>query len=78
MPTQKPSETSPKPLPTLRYIGPGYLSDIPARDLSPDDLEALATQPFVKRRFGTAKELADLLVTSSLYELNQPSSDAKE
>jgi hypothetical protein len=78
MPDTKPA-SRPVSLPSLRYVGPGYLNDIPARDLSSDDLESLSAKPYVKRRLAaSAKGLADLLVSTGLYELNKPSTDGKE
>lgn len=69
--------------PALHYVGPASLTDIPARDLSPEDLETLAAKPYVKRRLaGSAKELAALLVSirvddQPLY-VTKPSTDGKE
>ena len=80
MPDTKPAARPVRPR-GLRYVGNGAgLTDIPARDLSPDDLEVLAAQPYVKRRLAaTAKGLADLLVSvrvgddEPLYETTKPS-----
>jgi hypothetical protein len=32
----------PEPLPALHYAGPGFIPGIPARDLSPEEVAALA------------------------------------
>lgn len=52
----------------LTYVGPEYLSGIPARDLSTADIERLARDPYVKRRIApNASALADVLTSSGMY-----------
>lgn len=69
MPTPKPSATSPrspapKPVRALRYVGPEALFDIPARDLSVEDIERLARSPYIGRRFTSSPSaLSNLLST---------------
>lgn len=75
MPTQKPSENSPKL--DLRYVGPGDLTGIPARDLSAADLTRLASDPYVQRRLAkNPKALAELLVSTALYAPARPEKES--
>ena len=67
MPDTKPA-SRPERLPSLEYVGPEHLTGIPSRDLTPDDLISLASDPYVQRRLATnPKALADVLVGTSLY-----------
>lgn len=60
----------PKRLPTLRYVGPGHLTGIPARDLLPADLIRFASDPYIQRRYArNPRALADTLVSTTLYAL---------
>jgi hypothetical protein len=67
--------TDKKPrVPALSYIGPEFLTGIPARDLSPADLEQLVAKP--KRRLAkSAAGLADVLIATNLYAVK---TDEKE
>lgn len=72
--------TKPRPrkLRGLVYLGGGSLNGIPARDLSVADLERLAAQPYIGRRFSAdAAELEALLAAGPLYRIpSKPSNDA--
>lgn len=78
----QPKQPPPRPR-GLRYIGPGSLTGIPARDLSPDDIERLARSPYIQRRYsGVPATLVTLLAGVQadgrfLYR-PLPSTDAKE
>lgn len=77
MPATKPAR--PESPPALRYVGDNSISGIPARDLSPADLERLAAKPYTKRRLASdAGALAALLIGTGLYALDKPSTDEKE
>lgn len=62
-----PSTPSPKPR-GLRYVGPGFVPGIPARDLSAADIERYARRASVK---------PDELI-ASLSTHYRPSADGKE
>lgn len=78
-------QTKPRQPRGLIYLGGGSLTGIPARDLSPDDLERLVKHPYVQRRYTSSAttletKLANVLVDGDpIYRTpSKPSSDAKE